>query len=71
MQARICWVKQVENEERLRQTMLRRKLGFCGHVMQTNGMEKEMMLANGEGKRKQGKPNKGIDGFIRSRRELK
>jgi hypothetical protein len=38
--------------------MLRRKLSFFGHVMRSNGMEKEIMLANGEGKRKQGRSRK-------------
>ncbi len=48
----------VENAETLRQTALRRKLAFCRHVMRSNGMEKEMMLACGEGNRKRGRPRK-------------
>ena len=48
----------VENVETLRQTAFRRKLVFFGHVMRSDGMEKEMMLACGEGKRKTGRPRK-------------
>jgi len=36
----------------LQQTVIRRKLGFFGHVMQSNGLEKGMMLACGEGRRR-------------------
>ena len=48
----------IEEAETLQQTMLRAKLRFFGHVMRSNGMEKEMMLAFGEGGRKQGRPRK-------------
>lgn len=48
----------VENDERLQQTVIRKKLGFFGHVMRSDGLEKEMMLACGEGKRKRGRPRK-------------
>ena len=37
---------------------LRRKLGFFGHIMRSNGLEKEMMLACVEGRRKSGRPRK-------------
>jgi len=33
----------VENEETLYQTVIRRKLGFFGHVMRADGLEKRMM----------------------------
>jgi hypothetical protein len=36
----VCKEIGIENKERLRQTMLRRKLGFFEHVMRSNGMEK-------------------------------
>ena len=31
----------IEEDETLQQTALRRKLGFFGHVMQSDGLEKE------------------------------
>ena len=55
------WVRMaigIEKEETLPQTVLRRRLRFCGHVMLSDGLEKEMMLACGEGRRKQGRPRK-------------
>jgi hypothetical protein len=58
-----------ENEERLRQIMLRRKLGFFEH-MRSNRMEKETMLANGEGKRKKGRPRKKWMDKIQERTEM-
>src|SRR5678815_1938472 len=48
----------IEKEETLKQTVLRAKLRFFGHVMRSDGLEKEMMLAYGEGRRKQGRPRK-------------
>src|ERR1700733_12711757 len=36
----------------------RQKLMFFGHVMRADGMEKEMMLACGEGERRRGRPRK-------------
>src|ERR1043165_8784519 len=47
----------IEKEETLQQTVLRAKLRF-GHVMRSDGLEKDMMLAYGEGRRKQGRPRK-------------
>ena len=35
-------------EETQQQTALRRKLGFFGHVMRSDGLEKGMMLAHEE-----------------------
>ena len=55
------WVRMdigIEKEETLQQTVLRAKLRFFGHVMRSDGLEKEMMLAYGEGRRKQGRPRK-------------
>ena len=34
----------IEEDERLQQTALRRKLGFFEHVMRSDGLEKGMML---------------------------
>ena len=48
----------VENDETLQQMTIRRKLGFFGHIMRSNGLEKEMMMACGEGRRKRGRPRK-------------
>jgi len=48
----------IEKEETLQQTVLRAKLRFFGHVMRSDGLEKDMMLAYGEGRRKQGRPRK-------------
>ena len=43
----------IEEDEMLQQTALRRKLGFFGHVMRSDGLEKRMMLAFGDGRRKE------------------
>ena len=48
----------IEEEETLQQTVLRRKLGFFGHVMRSDGLEKEMMLAHGDGRRRRGRPRR-------------
>src|SRR6218665_2968328 len=45
----------IEEEETLQQTALRRKLGFFGHVMRSDGLEKGMMLAHGDGRRRRGR----------------
>src|SRR6218665_625559 len=42
----------------LQQTALRRKLGFFGHVMRSDGLEKGMMLAHGDGRRRRGRPRR-------------
>src|SRR6218665_788621 len=42
----------------LRQRAAKQKLMFYGHMMRANGMEKDMMLAYGEGKRKRDRPMK-------------
>jgi len=43
-----------EEVETLKQTAIRRKLGFFGHLMRSDGLEKGMMLACGEGRRRRG-----------------
>jgi len=48
----------IEEEETLQQTALRRKLGFFGHVMRLDGLEKGMMLAHGDGRRRRGRPRR-------------
>jgi len=49
----------LEEEETLQQTSLRRKLGFFGRVMRSDGLEKEMMLTHGDGRRRRrGRPRK-------------
>src|SRR3984885_5231776 len=48
----------VENDETLQQMAIRRKLGFFGHIMRSQGLKKEMMMACGEGRRKRGRPRK-------------
>ena len=48
----------IEKEETLQQTVLKGKLRFFGHVMRSEGLEKDMMLAFGEGKKKLGRPRK-------------
>ena len=42
----------IEEDETLQQTAIRRKLGFFGHVMHSDGLENGMMLACGEGRRR-------------------
>ena len=62
---RISWTKKktnesvhlkigIEEDETLQQTAIRRKLGFFGYVMRSDGLEKRMMLACGEGRRRRG-----------------
>jgi len=48
----------VEEEEMLQLTAIRRKLGFFGHVMRSGGLEKGMMLACGEGRRRRRQPRR-------------
>src|SRR6218665_1764158 len=67
---RVSWTKKRTNEsilmeighERgdmsLRQRAAKQKLMFFGHMMRANGMEKDMMLAYGEGRRKRDRPMK-------------
>ena len=46
----------IEEDETLQQTALRRKLGFFGHVMRSDELEKRLMLAHGDGRRRRGRP---------------
>ena len=48
----------IEEDETLQQTVLRRKLRFFGHVMRSDGLEKRMMLAYGDGRRRRGRPRR-------------
>ena len=48
----------IEEDETLQQTAVRRKLGFFGHVMRSDGLEKRMMLAYGDGWRRRGRPRR-------------
>jgi len=48
----VCLEIVTEEDEMLQQTAIRRKLGFFGHVMQSDGLEKGMMLLCGEGRRR-------------------
>ena len=48
----------IVKDETLLQSILKARLRFFGHVMRLNGLEKEIMLACGEGIRKQGRPRK-------------
>ena len=48
----------IEEDETLQKTALRRKLGFFEHVMRSDGLEKSMMLAYGDGKRRRGRPRR-------------
>ena len=45
---------EIEEDETLQQTALRRKLGFFGHVTRSDGLEKRMMLVYGDGRRRRG-----------------
>src|SRR6218665_2390951 len=53
----VCMEIGIEEDETLQQTALRRKLGFFGHVMRSDGLEKRMMLAYGDGRRR-GRPRR-------------
>jgi len=48
----------IEEDETLQQTALRRKLGFFGHIMRSDGLEKRMMLAYGDGRRRRDRPRR-------------
>src|SRR6218665_593643 len=48
----------IEEEDTLQQTALRRKLGFFGHVMRSDGLEKGTMLAYADGRRRRGEPRR-------------
>src|SRR6218665_2889474 len=48
----------IEEDEKLQQTAIRRKRAFFGHVMRSDGLEKRMMLACGEGRRRRGRPRR-------------
>ena len=48
----------IERDETLQQTATWRKLSYFGHVMRSNGLEKELMTACGEGRRRRGRPRK-------------
>ena len=47
----------VEEDETLQQTVIRKKLEFFGHVMRSDGLEKGMMLARGDVRRR-GRPRR-------------
>src|SRR6218665_667308 len=47
-----------EEDETLQQTAIRTKLGFFGHVLRSDGLEKRMMLACREGRRRRGRPKR-------------
>jgi len=58
---KISWTEKKTNEsvwleigaeeyKTLQQTAIKKKLGFFGHVMRSDGLEKGMMLACGEGR---------------------
>ena len=67
---RVSWTEKKTNESilmdigqargvlSLRQRAAKQKMVFFGHVMRANGMEKDMMLACGKGRRKRGRPRK-------------
>src|SRR6218665_606829 len=54
----VCMEIGIEEDETLQQIALRRKLGFFGHVMRSDGLEKRMMLAHGDGRRRRGRPRR-------------
>jgi hypothetical protein len=49
-------IGQLRGDMTLQQRAIRQKLTYFGHVMRADGMEKEMMLACGEGTRRKGRP---------------
>ena len=48
----------VEADETLQQIAIRRRIGFFGHVMRSDGLEKRMLLACGEGRRRRRQPRR-------------
>jgi len=51
-------IRQARRVLSLRQRASKQKMMFFGHVMRANGMEKDVMLACDEGRRKRGRPRK-------------
>ena len=49
-------IGQLRGDMSLLQMIIKQKLMFFGHVMRTDGLEKAMMLACGEGTRRRGRP---------------
>ena len=49
-------IGQMRGKLTLQEKATRQKLMYFGHVMRTSGLEKEMMLGCGEGKRGRGRP---------------
>ena len=49
-------IGQLRGDLTLQQRAIRQKLMYFGHVMRAEGLEKEMMLACGEGRRSRGRP---------------
>ena len=67
------WVRKtagIVKDETLLQSILRARLKFFGHVMRSNGLEKEMMLSCGDGIRKQARPRKRWMGIIHETTEM-
>src|SRR6218665_1678197 len=56
--ADVLYGRPLEEDETLQQTALRRKLRFFGHVMRSDGLEKRIMLAFGDGRRRRGRPRR-------------
>jgi len=52
----VCIGIGIEEDKALEQTAIRRKQGFFGHVMRSDWLEKGMMLACGERRRRRGQP---------------
>jgi len=51
----------IEEDETLQQTAIRRKLGFFGHVMRSDGLGKGIMLACGERRRRRGRKRRRLE----------
>src|SRR6218665_2328830 len=52
------YIWRFEEDKMLQQTAIRRKLGFFGHVIQSDGLEKGMLLAGRKGRRRRGRPKR-------------
>src|SRR6218665_1072601 len=48
----------IEEDETLKQIVIKKKLGFFGHVMRSDGLGKGIMLASGEVRRRRGRPRR-------------
>src|SRR6218665_1672328 len=60
----VCVEIGIEEDETSQQTAIRRKLGFFGHVVRSDGLEKGMLLACREGRRRRRPRRRWMDEIV-------